>query len=172
METSEKNHTPQSLDQLIELLDLICSRPGMYVGRPDLSAVAHYVCGYTHALWLEHPSRASIWTDFSRWIQGTFLIRHPGWHWTQILLYQYGSDVEALQKVPLLFRAYLKEVGEIEDLNQWAEQRIFNARGTSCWAPDCQDSNIGVFESETLVGAPNLGVPPLGPSPHDHPSHG
>src|SRR5262245_59906823 len=90
------------------LLDEVCRRPGLYVGRCSLRSVAFYLNGYDHAL-LEIGNAQTPWGGFQRWVELRFLISHAAWHWSRILLHVYGSDEAAIAALPGLYREYLSQ---------------------------------------------------------------
>ena len=86
------------------LLASISERPGMYVGQGSLRAVSVYLDGYCHALTDNgHPDPLSGWRI---WVYHKFLIWHPAWHWTRVLLHVYGSDRGALIELPSLYAEF------------------------------------------------------------------
>ncbi len=44
---------------------------------------------------------------WGQWVQLRFLISHPAWHWTRILLHVYGSDLASIEALPILHREFL-----------------------------------------------------------------
>ena len=54
----------------------------------------------------EAPSYYGRW---GRWVESRFLISHPAWHWTRILLHVHGSDRAAIEALPALYREFLSQ---------------------------------------------------------------
>jgi hypothetical protein len=88
------------------LLRSIASRPAMYVGRCSLRAVSAYLDGYDHASGdLGQPELPL--SGWGHWVESRFLISHPAWHWTRILLHAYGTDRAAIEALPQLYQEFL-----------------------------------------------------------------
>jgi hypothetical protein len=91
------------------LLARIAQRPGMYVGVCSLPAVSCYLDGYCHAMM--DAGKEDPMIGFSRWIDLRYQIFHAAWHWTRILLHEFGSDEAALAQLPGLFREFSEQGG-------------------------------------------------------------
>ena len=88
------------------LLQSIAERPAMYVGRCSLRAVSAYLDGYNHAL--GDLGRAELpLSGWGHWVESRFLISHPAWHWTRILLHVYRTDRAAIEALPQLYQEFL-----------------------------------------------------------------
>lgn len=117
------------------MLARVAAWPVLYVGKTSLRAVSDYLAGYVHAMIdLGQPDPEAGWL---RWVEMKFLISHPAWHWTRILVHIYGSDGAALDALPGLyaeFRAYVAEHGaDIIDAEHY--RRFVAAFGTQCHEP-------------------------------------
>jgi hypothetical protein len=94
------------------LLRSIAKRPAMYVGMCSIRSVSDYLQGYDHALSDAGQSETPL-AGWGRWVEGRFLISHPAWHWTRILLHVYGSDQAAIEALPQLHREFLAQREEL-----------------------------------------------------------
>ena len=96
------------MDAFLTLVHRICEKPVMYVGRCSLRDVSTYLAGYDHAM--EDQGSSPLPLDgWLRWVDLRFGISHPAWHWTRILLHNYGSDRCALDALPALFEDFFRE---------------------------------------------------------------
>ena len=77
----------------------------MYVGRMSLRAASHYLHGYDHALEDAGCAPRPL-EEWMRWVELRFLISHPAWHWTRILLHEYGTEEAAFAALPTLYRVF------------------------------------------------------------------
>ena len=109
----------------------------MYVGTTSVYAVSNYLSGYQHAL-LDANENASDLNCFERFIALKFLIWHPGWHWARILLHVYGSDLEAIQALPVLYAEYEATYAAMGMKGIEAElpRRLLEKYGEDSYAPD------------------------------------
>jgi len=92
------------------ILATVAAKPAIYVGKTSLRAVSDYLAGYADALadiGQRHPQEGWL-----RWVEMKFLISHPAWHWTRILVHVYGSDRAALDALPGLYAEFLAFVAE------------------------------------------------------------
>lgn len=91
--------------RFVTLLESMALRPAMYVGGCSLRHVANYISGYDHALQDGGLAETPL-AGWVRWVEWRFLICHPAWHWTRILLHFYGvtrppsSASGSIQRVP------------------------------------------------------------------------
>lgn len=121
------------------MLQSICRTPAMYVARRSLHRVCIYVDGYDHAVMdmtqcgsMNRPLYGWQW-----WIEARFLIRHPGWHWTRILLHIYRNDEAAIEVMPTLYDEFLmqREAMGVDGIEKEREQRLIAAYGEDVYAP-------------------------------------
>ena len=90
---------------LTTLLESISKRPGMYISSASIESVSDYLAGYCQGQIA--AGEANPFSGWFRWVEMRFCISHPAWHWTRILLHNYGSDqasIEALSKLYLEFK--------------------------------------------------------------------
>lgn len=92
----------------VGLIDAIARRPALYVGRCSLHAVSHYLSGYDRAL-ADLGQAETPLSGWVRWVESRFLISHPAWHWTRILLHVLGTDQAAIEALPALYREFLSD---------------------------------------------------------------
>ncbi len=118
------------------LLHAIAMRPGMYVGRCSLRSVSDYVHGYDHAL-NDLGQSASPLAGWMRWVELHFLISHPAWHWTRILLHVYGSDAAAIEALPHLHELFLAQRAAlgVEGIEAELDRRLRTEHGFPCYEP-------------------------------------
>ena len=77
---------------IYDMLAHIKKRPGMYLGRPSITAFSHYH-GFEHALTLAHISlqEEEEFQHFKQWLAREFRGGNLGWH-GQILLFVSQED--------------------------------------------------------------------------------
>jgi hypothetical protein len=118
------------------MLREIAERPALYVGRVSLRAVGHYLDGYDQALRDAGIGETPL-RGWSRWVESRFLISHPAWHWTRILVHAYGNDHSAIAALPQLFDQFLIErrlVG-VEGIEAELNRRLIAEYGQDWHAP-------------------------------------
>jgi histidine triad (HIT) family protein len=144
----------------------LAARPGVYVGKVSLRDVSNLLSGYCIALMdAGQPNPLEGWF---RWVEMKFLISHPAWHWTRILVHVYGSDRAALNALPGLyaeFRAFVTERG-VDFIDAEHNRRFVAAYGNDYHKPDpseascvfCQIANgklmsdaVALFGEDTTV---------------------
>jgi hypothetical protein len=96
------------MPDFVGLIDAIAKRPALYVGRCSLHAVSDYLSGYDHAL-ADLGQPVTPLAGWVRWVESRFLISHPAWHWTRILLHVLGTDRAAIEALPTLYREFLSD---------------------------------------------------------------
>jgi hypothetical protein len=114
----------------------VAAKPAMYVGKTSLREVSHYLDGYCHAL--THAGLPDPLTGWFRWIGLKFLIWHPAWHWTRILVHVYGTDRAAFDALPALyeeFKSYIAEFG-VDSIDAELDRRLVAAYGQNWHAPE------------------------------------
>jgi hypothetical protein len=94
------------MHEFVALLDAIARRPAMYVGCCSLRLVSVYLEGYDHAIGDVGITETPL-AGWGRWVELRFLISHPAWHWTRILLHVFGSDAASIEALPSLYREFL-----------------------------------------------------------------
>jgi len=125
------------------LLSSIARRPAMYVGRCSLSAVSHYLYGYCHAL-SDLGSNETPLDGWIHWVELRFGISHSAWHWTRILLHNYGSEQAAIEALPELHREFLAERAQIgvKGIESTLEQRLIEEHGEPWYEPPTTSTAI------------------------------
>lgn len=74
---------------IYEMLAHIKKRPGMYLGRPSITAFSHYVHGFEHALALAHippQEDEEEFEHFKKWLAKEFDGANLGWNGQMLLL--------------------------------------------------------------------------------------
>jgi hypothetical protein len=90
------------------LLHSLAKRPATYVGTCSIRAESDYLYGYCHAL--RDVGRVETPLDgWERWIESRFLILHPAWHWSRVLLHVYGSDQAAFEALTQLHEEFVAQ---------------------------------------------------------------
>jgi hypothetical protein len=131
------------MDKILQLLETITKRPAMYVGTTSLRAVSHYLDGYCHALRdannIEDPLKG--WT---RWIEFKYLISHPAWHWTRILIHIYGSDKAAIDLLPSLYKEFRNEVilKGVENIEKDLRDKLIQTYGAEYYQPENTNTKV------------------------------
>jgi hypothetical protein len=96
------------MQEFESLLESIAKRPEMWVGECSVRAVRNYLEGYCHASAALCDTETPL-DGWGFWLESRFLISHPAWGWTRILLHAYGSDRAAIEAIPQLHREFLAQ---------------------------------------------------------------
>ena len=125
------------MPDFVALLHAIAKRPAMYVLPCNLRSVGNYVSGYDHALGDVGHVETPL-AGWMRWVECRFLIAHPAWHWTRILLHVYGSDRAAIEALPLLYEEFVAQRSEIgvEGIEAEHDRRLIAEHGRVWYEPD------------------------------------
>lgn len=95
------------MKEFTAVLREMCDRPAVYVGHISIRALSHYVAGYCHAVRdAGHPDPLEGWQS---WVEKKFLISSAAWHWSRILVHEYGGDEAALGALPGLYKEFEEE---------------------------------------------------------------
>jgi hypothetical protein len=140
----------------------------MYVSRCDIKLVAAFVEGYAMALEAV-GAQEPVWWSFRCWLEGSYGISHPGWHWSDILLFSTGSHQGAIWAIEELFSKFLAN-GPLADPLEWAAQRVLEKRGCSVYAPDDYNSEAFRFLAPTEISVSHGTYVQLSYS--EHPKYG
>jgi hypothetical protein len=97
----------ETREKFLTMLDRVCDRPGMYVGKPSVRLIAIYMSGYEHAL--EDHEMGSITNGFGAWIFLKYDIYDSAWSWMRVLLHAFGDESLAVKKLPILVREFLMD---------------------------------------------------------------
>ncbi len=126
------------------LLESIAARPGMFVGKCSLRAVSDYLHGYDRALGDLGHSETPL-GGWVRWVESRFLISHPAWHWTRILLHVYSSDRAAIEALPQLHREFLEQRAllGVQGIEDELERRLIAQFGEPWFEPSTTTTTIG-----------------------------
>lgn len=118
------------------LLRSISKRPAMYVGKCSIRAISAYLDGYNHALGDVGRDEPPL-SGWGCWVESRFLISHPAWHWTRILLHVHGDDRAAIEALPELHREFLARRADIgvEGIEEERGRRIFAEYGREWGEP-------------------------------------
>jgi hypothetical protein len=124
------------MPEFVRVVEAVARRPGLYVGRCSLSDVGHYLSGYACALADAGQAESPI-EGWMRWVELRYLIAHPAWHWTRILLYVHGTDRAALDALPGLYRQFLADRTTLGIAGIEAElsRRLIAAHGEEWYEP-------------------------------------
>jgi len=98
-------------EKYLELLESIAKRPAMYVGKVSIKDVSNFLNGYLMGRF-DGGKPVQI-ESFRTWIETKFMISHPAWHWSRILLHCCGNDKEAISSLPLLYLFSIKSIQNI-----------------------------------------------------------
>ncbi len=120
----------------------ISKRPGMYVGKPDLRLVSTFLYGYCFGCTESGEEDPLI--SWGNWIEQKFLISHPAWHWTRILLHEYGEEDTVLEMLPVLYNEYFEMVNKIgvEGINKLLNDRFIQHFGTNVHKPKVTTTKV------------------------------
>jgi len=131
------------MPDLVALLHAIAKRPAMYVLPCNLRSVGNYVDGYDRAL-REVGHADTPLEGWMRWAECRFLISHPAWHWTRILLHVYGSDRAAIEALPHLYEEFVARRSAIgvEGIAAEHGRRLIAEHGRDWYEPDATDTTV------------------------------
>jgi len=117
-------------------LQSIAKRPAIYVGKCSIRAVSDYLHGYCHALGDVGHAETPL-DGWGRWIELRFLISHPAWHWTRILLHICGSDLAAIEALPQLHEEFLAQRATlgVEGIEHEHRRRFIAEHGQGWYEP-------------------------------------
>jgi hypothetical protein len=94
---------------IYEMLAHVKKRPGMYLGRPSITAFSHYVHGFEHATLLAPISPQEDDEEFQRfkkWLGREFYGANLGWHGQILLLVSREDQLEREKDESLEERAF------------------------------------------------------------------
>ncbi|WP_435016191.1 hypothetical protein TA3x_003753 [Tundrisphaera sp. TA3] len=136
-----------------DMLRSIAKQPGMYVGRASIRAVSHYLDGYGHSL-KDAGHAVGPLDGWMRWIERRFLISHPGWHWSRILLHAYRSDMAAIEALPGLYEEFLADRARlgVDGIEEDGNRRIIAEHGQEWFEPSETMTRALGDESDTIDG--------------------
>jgi len=100
---------------LLELIEQVSDRPGMYVGISRFDLAAAYIDGYFHALMNFQPESGDAYElrKFAYWLALKF--KQPrNWHWSGILKAVYSDDEILFEELPSLFKEFLNNKDKID----------------------------------------------------------
>jgi hypothetical protein len=125
------------MSEFRELLVAICRRPAMYVGRNSLVDVSIYLSGYFDGL-SAAGSSVSPMDGFMRWTEMRFGIFHSAWHWTRILLHEFGSDQACFEVLPTLYDEFVldRERLGLDGIERETKRRLQERHGQDWWEPE------------------------------------
>ena len=125
----------QSVEHFLRMLDRLCQRPGMFVGRASLRLVSAYIDGYQDAL--SNGLEGRVLGGFTTWIETKFGISSPAWHWTRIILHQFGSEAAPISHLPQLVREFFADREAFGDDGIQAQHaKKFQALALECHEPE------------------------------------
>ena len=92
--------------------------------------------GYDHALGDVGRGELPL-SGWMRWVESRFLISHPAWHWTRILLHAYGSDRAAIEALPQLHQEFLarRTIIGVEGIEDEHRRRFIAEFGQDWYEP-------------------------------------
>ncbi len=131
------------MGQFRELLTSLCARPAMYVGRCSFVDASHYLAGYCHALDDKDVTPNPL-DGLIRWTEMRFEIRSPAWHWTRILLHNYGDDASCFAAFPALYDEFISDRDRlgVSGIKSEATQRITARYGQAWGYPESTHTTI------------------------------
>lgn len=92
------------------MIQAVCKRPALYVGRSCMREVRALLDGYVYALIECGEIEDYVFGGFLRWLEVRNNISHPGWGWDRILVHSAGSEEAAIQSLPQFFAQYCDEL--------------------------------------------------------------
>lgn len=138
--------TPQldGAERFGDLITELSLRPCMYVTKYDVGYVAAFLEGYACAMATVEPGFVKTWSDFQSWVEASFGICSPKWHWSDILLYGAGSHQGAIESIPPLLDG-LTSNGPLENLPEWVYQQVRVKRGSGLYSPDGEHPSVKTY---------------------------
>jgi hypothetical protein len=134
------------MNDFVALVDAIAKRPAMYVGKCSLHAVSVFLDGYDRAVHDVGTTTPPL-SGWFRWVESRFLISHPAWHWSRILLHVYGTDQAAIEALPTLYREFLstRAAFGVEGIEAELRLRLIAKYGRDYYEPPATHTNpIGI----------------------------
>lgn len=130
-----------------KIVGQIATRPGMFVGTGALRDVAIYLDAYEQGL-TAHSQLAALTPGWNRWIEGQFLIFHPAWHWSRILVHVFGSDETALAALPELYQQFFADLDTLgaTGIEKRTEARLVAAYGEPVHEPEDANNALRTLE--------------------------
>ena len=106
--------TVRNQEAFLEIVDLICHRPGMYVGSDHLKDVVIYLNGLAHGLALCNSGEV-LTKSWPRWLEGRYLRGHQAHEWSEVLCDLLGSQNAVFAVLPSLYREYFEDLSVLGD---------------------------------------------------------
>ena len=85
------------MNGLLAVMNIVCDKPGMYVGHGRMPQVRAFLDGYVMALNDSGQMSDYPFGGFLTWLEQRHGICHPAWGWDRILVHAAGSDREAIR---------------------------------------------------------------------------
>ena len=128
---------PDANPDFSAMLEQLCERPAMFIGCNTIFGVSTYLAGYCDA-----HERAIAGSDpmrgFLRWIEMRFVISSPAWHWTRILLHEYGTDAHCIAALPTLYSDFKADIEDhgLDWVHSERNRRLVKRYGQAFGSPD------------------------------------
>lgn len=95
-------------EKFLNVVDIVCARPGMYVGKVDFRSVVAFLEGYVlgvseHGRLKKHPFGGLLML-----MEEAHGFSHPGWSWARHYLHDKETDERAIRDFPEFLREALK----------------------------------------------------------------
>ncbi|MEL7353679.1 MAG: hypothetical protein AAF171_16090 [Cyanobacteria bacterium P01_A01_bin.116] len=98
------------MENIFGLFEKIQQEPGLYLGKPSVTALRHFLAGYKFARQemciTPTETELDFYHEFQPWLQNHFQLQSPN-PWDQILLFEYLDEASAFAnffKLLTLFR--------------------------------------------------------------------
>ena len=132
-----KCHMPNVDPNFALILEQLCERPAMFIGCNTIFGVSTYLAGYCDA-----HERANVGSDpmrgFFRWIEMRFVVSSPAWHWTRILLHEYGTEAHCIAALPKLYSEFKADLAThgLDWIHSELHRRLVERYGQTFGSPD------------------------------------
>jgi hypothetical protein len=105
----------QPREKFAPMLEQMCRRPGLYTGQPSFLALACYLEGIEFAARPDENSKLSpSLSDFGLWLMRRYLIYGSFWNWSRIVLHVAGSERDAFDLLPQLYREFEEQYDQMD----------------------------------------------------------
>ena len=115
------------MSKLFEILEKIKFRPGMYIGRPSVSDLFHFLVGFKTALReLEIKSteeEMDFHREFQPWVQKKYHVSTSN-SWAKIIMLYCGSEKEGLDTFYELLEQFKNRDKNLDKKEQFSTRRL------------------------------------------------
>ncbi len=115
------------MSKLFEILEKIKFRPGMYIGKPSVSDLFHFLVGFKTALRELEIKSSEEEMDFHRefqpWVQKKYHVSTSN-SWAKIIMLHCGSEKEGLDTFYELLEEFKNRDKNLDKKEQFSTRRL------------------------------------------------